>query len=310
AGIIHRAFKDVKDPKGYEIARRSVLQLGIDDAPEIYSPKGLHEVLQAARSIMPKDPNLLSDAAVQQKIDIANKSRAPSTALTFDQRMQVAQAGKTDINMGAAEKEEQKARGKRLDATAGKLQERAAAAENTIAQLNIAQTLDVRTGGLAPLKKWAASYIQGIGFDPTVWGLESATNAQAFEGVMNNIVLTKMQAQKGPQTENDAARIEQTLANLRNTPEANKFLFRSAEALARRDLEQARFFEDHYAKNRTYDGALRAWDQFKRETPLLATDPDTGQTIFFNEFEQGVMRVNRGVTRQQVVEFWRTEYGG
>ncbi|WP_282608451.1 hypothetical protein [Pelagibius sp. Alg239-R121] len=332
AGIIHRAFKDVKDPKGYEIARRSVLRLGIDDAPEVYSPKGLHEVLQAARSIMPKDPNLLSDAAAQQKIDIANKSRAPAKPqlplsavgkLKFDLDRGAISQGEYDAAVtkattstplvsfgGEREKEEQKARGKRLDATAGEIHETARAAENTLAQLAIARTLDVRTGGLAPLKKWAASYSQSFGVDPSVWGLESASDAQAFEGIMNNIVLTKMQAQKGPQTENDAARIEQTLANLRNTPEANRFLFRSAEALARRDLEQARFFEDHYAKNRTYDGALRAWDKFKRETPLLATDPDTGQTIFFSEFERGVMRVNRGATRQQVVEFWRAEYGG
>jgi len=340
APLITGTLSDVWDQSEYDLVLPILRQYpDLDDLPDVYDRKQIGVMVQMAQHLVPDPKNQgYTLSSGQARYDANNNLVASgptadpkrttdelSLAGGMVQPRQSFDGGRTWENVGAPysrrsntplvsidgtrEKEEQKARGKRLDASAGKIHERAESARNTIAQLKIARSLDVRTGGLAPLKKWAASYAASFGADPTVWGIDSATNAQAFEGIMNNLVLTKMQAQKGPQTENDAARIEQTLANLRNTPQANEFLFRSAEAMARRDIEQARFYEEHYAKNGTYDGADRAWDEFKRATPLLATDPDTGQTIFFDEFERGVMRVNRGVTRQQVVDFWRSEYG-
>ncbi len=340
APLITGTLANVGDQNEYDLVLPILRQYpDLDTLPDVFDKDQIGVMVQMAQHLVPDPKNQGYTLGVNQNRYDANNNLVASGPAADPKRTtdelslpdgmvqprESFDGGQTWENVGAPysrrsntplvnidgtrEKEEQKARGKRLDASAGKIHERATAAQDTLAQLGIARTLDVRTGGLAPLKKWAASYAASFGADPTVWGLETATNAQAFEGIMNHMVLTKMQAQKGPQTENDAARIEQTLANLRNTPEANEFLFRSAEALARRDIEQARFYEDHYAKNGTYDGADRAWDEFKRNTPLLATDPDTGQTIFFDEFERGVMRVNRGVTRQQVVEFWRSEYG-
>ena len=310
AGIIHNALKDVTDPQGYAVARQSLMNIGIDDVPETYNPKLTAQVLQAAKAIMPRDPNLLSAEAAKQKVDIANQSRTPS--LTFDQKMKLAQAGKssTNVNMPPAEKEEQKALGKYLVKSYEGIQEAATAAEDTLAQLAIARSIPVETGADAPMRAAIGAYAQALSIDPQSVGLDQVSGAQALTGVMNNLVLTKMQAQKGPQTENDAARIEATLARLGNTPAANDFLFRSAEALAVRDIERAQFYRAHRQETGSFDGAESAWDKHKAQTPLVGTHPETRQPVFYYEFENLVKRANPGASRDQILKLWRSKYDG
>jgi hypothetical protein len=90
---------------------------------------------------------------------------------------------------------------------------------------------------------------------------EFASNAQVFRAQAMDIVLQKQLLQKGPQTESDARRLEQTMFQLGNTPEANKFLIDIATAQIRQDIDRAQFYRDWFRSNRTYDGAEDAWEQ-------------------------------------------------
>ncbi|TQV80315.1 hypothetical protein [Denitrobaculum tricleocarpae] len=314
AGILNRSFKNVKDPQSYAAVRQGLLRIGINDIPEVYNPNEVANVLAMSQAIMaPQEGFTLSQGQQRFNVDgtpvasVAPKSKLLSDA-ELKQKMQVAQAGKTDIDLGTQEKEEQKQRGKFLVENFSAISERASAAEQTLQQLAIARAIPVETGAAAPMKAAIGAYARALGFEPEAIGLDQASSAQAFTGIMNNLVLTKMQAQKGPQTENDAARIEATLARLGNTPEANDFLFRSAEALERRAVEQRRFYESHFAANGTYDGAGPAWDKFKVETPLVGTNPKSGVPVFFHEFAKEVMRVNRGATQEQILDLWKSKY--
>lgn len=73
------------------------------------------------------------------------------------------------------------------------------------------------------------------------------------------VVLQKQLAQKGPQTESDALRMQQTGAQLGNTADANRFVIAVARAQNNRQIKQQRFFDDYWRKHSTYEGAEDAW---------------------------------------------------
>lgn len=214
----------------------------------------------------------------------------------------------TQVTIGA-EKAEATEFGKELVKQYSAVAERAGSAEDAIAQLSIAKNIDVSTGALEPLKASTAAFAESLGFDPAKIGLESATNAQAFTGIMQNLVLTKMQAQKGPQTENDAKRIEATLANLKNTPEAKDFLIDTAIALEERAIEQRDFYEQYRENKGTLSGANKAWNEFKNKTPLFGKNPSTGRPVFYNQFRRAIREANPGASDDQILKLWREKYG-
>jgi len=215
----------------------------------------------------------------------------------------------TQVNM-ESEREESKARGKQLVSQFGSISERANAASDNLEQLHISKNIDVSTGALEPLKKSVASFAQGLGFNPENLGLENATNAEAFTGIMQNLVLTKMQAQKGPQTENDAKRIENTLASLGNTPQARVFLTNAAIAIEERRIEQRNFYLDWEEKNGSFKGAEQSWDQHKRNTPLFGVNPNTNRPVFYNEFFSKMREANPNADSGEILDLWRVKYNG
>ncbi len=72
-----------------------------------------------------------------------------------------------------------------------------------------------------------------------------ATDAQVFNSQAKEVVLQKQLAQKGPQTESDAKRIEETGASLGNTPAANKFILDVAMAQNDRDIAYYNFLDSY-----------------------------------------------------------------
>lgn len=140
---------------------------------------------------------------------------------------------------------------------------------------------------------------------PIVGDIDSA---QKFVGSLQNLVLEKLQAQKGPQTENDARRIEKTVASLGNTPEARDFLLRSAEALALRDVARRDFYDDFLTENETLKGADQAWSQYMGGAPMFAENPNSGQQVFLFEFMDAVKKANPGASRDDIMGLWREKY--
>lgn len=218
--------------------------------------------------------------------------------------------GATTVRLAPQEQEESKAEGKRLVSAATKVFEEGDAALSQLQTIQIAKSIPVPKGSLEPLKAKASALLEGLGVDPGIVGLDSATNAQAFTGIMQNAVLNKLQAQKGPQTENDAKRIEQTVATLGNTEDAANFLMDAAAALRRRDIEKAEFWTDWRSERGTYNGARKAWNDRIKKTPLVGTNPNSGLPVFYYDFQEKVMQANPGASMDDVKELWSRKYGG
>jgi hypothetical protein len=249
--------------------------------------------------------------AVKNAIALGYK---PGTPEWNDFITKTAQPGSTNVNMPVLEKEQDKEFGKELVKEYSDVRTAGMAGENAIAQLQIARKIPVTTGATAPLFAQVGAIAESLGFNREKvleqFGLGQASTAQQFEGVMQNLVLTKMQAQKGPQTENDAKRIESTLANMRNTPEAKDFLLRTSQALAQRDVDRHQFYEQYRAQSGTFEGASSAWRQQIADQPMVGFNPKSKQPVFYSEFVSAMAEDNPGLSQSEIRKLWAEKYGG
>ena len=181
-----------------------------------------------------------------------------------------AKAGRPVVNASASlppqEKQEQKDYGGLLVSNFKGLQESAAAARRENATLSGLEKIPLETNALTPANVTVSSWIAALGGGDRF--KDVASQGQGFTGFAKELVLARQQAQKGPQTEADARRLEQSTAQLGNTTEANKLLVAFNKAVNKRIIEQERFFSDWRAKKGTFDGAERAWFEGKGGTSV------------------------------------------
>lgn len=194
----------------------------------------------------------------------------------------------------------------------GSVLERADSSQEILDNLSQFELIDVETGALEPAKVGLAAIVEGFGVDAS--GIANVSNAEAFNAVSNTLVNKVLNAAKGPQTDQDAARAKQTIANLGDTPAGAKFKINAMKALAMRDVEMAEFIQDKMDNQRangemvSFSKARTEWNNFKRETPLLSSavkNPSTGLPVFFYEFKENAQRKRPGITEQEVLEAWR-----
>jgi hypothetical protein len=218
------------------------------------------------------------------------------------------QSSLVSINQ-AQETEESKAFGKSLVSDYDSIKEKANNSATALQQYQMAKNIDVETSGaLEPWKVAGVALAEGLGVDTGM--LDRATNAQAFQGIMENMVLSKMQAQKGPQTENDTKRIQSTLASLGNTEDARIFLLDAGEALERENIEKQQFWSKwRETHNGTFEGAQSAWNKFKDKTPFLAKNPNTGRPVFFSQYIDRMRQANPDAEYADFVDLWQKKYG-
>jgi len=190
---------------------------------------------------------------VAQKKDIAAAGR-PTTSITT--KLEGAEAGaKGSLNVETY---------KGIQTTANAA--RALAPKLTAIRSKLNEGFE--TGVFAPAKAQAAAFLSAIGvkdtIDPAtgkkVGPLQYATDAQTFKAAAQERVLERQLEQKGVQTTSDAARMEQTFARLGNTTEANRFLVDVADAQGKMAVQQQKFWDDWWNKNRTYEGVEQAWN--------------------------------------------------
>lgn len=115
-------------------------------------------------------------------------------------------------------------------------------ARGTLASIQAARNLDLRTGWGTEAMSKGANFLVGLGLG---WeeAQKLASNSQMFGSVAMDRLLKTLQMQVGPQTEGDAARASQTWVTLQNTPQANEFILDFAEAQARQQARKAAFYE-------------------------------------------------------------------
>jgi len=118
------------------------------------------------------------------------------------------------------------------------------------------------SGMFAEGKITAGKAAQFVGVDPSVFGLskDEIISGEKFRSVTKDLVLQKQIAQKGPQTDSDRAVMEDTLAKLGNTPEANQAIIDFSIAQNDRDIAYADFVRKFARENNgNPTGAEDAW---------------------------------------------------
>lgn len=229
------------------------------------------------------------------KTGMKTRVKPPQNAITIDQRAQTA---------------EQNAWGNYLVNEDFKaIDQKAKGAEEEKRQIQIAKNIDVNTGALEPAKANIAKYLQSMGVDPKTVGLQDATTPQAVTAVMNNVVLSRMVAQKGVLSDRDTALIHGSVANLGNTPEAFRFLLDTSEAMAERSIEQRDFYANFRERTGSLNGAAQAWRKHTKDTPLVSKTK-TGVPIFYSEWKKAIEKANPGASEEDIIRLWRTKYGG
>jgi hypothetical protein len=199
---------------------------GIELTPELRTAIG-------ATKLAPDQKQALLDLAA---------AKAPKTALTVQSQ---SEAG---------------AYGEALSDRFTEIRKQADLANSQLANLDVAQRIlddGFKTGFGTEWKAAASSVLSSLGVKNAE---RFATNAQVFLAQSRSALLTKQLEQKGPQTENDAKRIDQTFASLGNTLEANKFLIAHARAMALRNRELVTFWQKYRRENGTFDGAQEAYE--------------------------------------------------
>lgn len=229
----------------------------------------------------------------------------------------VLDSGKSGTNVSIVQEaeakgltEEQKALGKSRVKRFEGLQEASDNAIDQNEQLAQLEGVDFQTGFGQETKTQLANalnFVFGDGFGADLLDA-NIVGMQAYRAISKRMQATELNKAKGPQTEGDAKRIADTLANVTNEAEANRFLIQSTRATNDRKIEQARFYEQILDRDGSLKKADREWAKYKRETPMVSdsvTDPKTGLPMFFNEFIRQGKRHNPGASQEQLINAWR-----
>jgi hypothetical protein len=247
----------------------------------------------------------------QEAIDASNmendrRFNRVKTPAQQAQAIAIAQAKKPP----GLENEYNKARGKNLAKTEQGVQDAGQAAVNTNSYLNMAKTfINDPNNTASEFGAMVGKTAQSLGV-PLPAGFEKrVTNATSFEAMMGNILAQKLAQQKGPQTDRDATRMANTLATLKNTPEAKTFLIDAARAMNQRDIDKAAFYRDHITKNTNSIGANRAWNDKIKDMPLFGNNKSTKMPVFFEGFMKNNKKAYPNMTDNQLRQEWKKLYG-
>jgi hypothetical protein len=189
--------------------------------------------------------------------------RMPMSPEKLGQQRELRAAGAPQISLGPQEKAEKGAFGTLLVDNFKDIQARARSGQQFLPSLETASRVleqGLQTGFGETFKKDAARVLVGLGL-----GSEEAQrnveNAQLFTAAVKNQVLQKLAEQKGPQTDQDAARAEETIAGMDKETDVNKFLIDLQKTIIKQDVAKEKFFSNWRRENGSFDGAEEAWQE-------------------------------------------------
>lgn len=128
-----------------------------------------------------------------------------------------------------------------ITATHNPVQEAGNAARAMTSQLDTLTNVNFQTGWGAEAKAGAANVLAALGVKDAA---KYASDAQKFQQVAMERNMTMLGAQKGPQTEGDSQRAQQTFVMLKNTPQANQYIADLTRANANLAAKKASFYAD------------------------------------------------------------------
>ena len=176
------------------------------------------------------------------------------------------------VNMGDAEKEEQKVIGRTFGESYQELQKDAQNARNEIDMFGTLKELSTQTetGKLEPFKTQLAGYAQSLGVP-----INDRYNAnQMFEAISNKLTVMARkvgegQILAGQISDSDREFLKRSVPELGKLPEANKMLIDWNLKLANRRVELSRLGEEYYNKNGTMKGFNEARSVWVSKNPLF-----------------------------------------
>ncbi len=177
-------------------------------------------------------------------------------------------------------------------------------------QLSQLSQINTETGFGVQARGTLAAAINGIfGEDvgDNFFNVDSSA-IQAYNALSNKMVNSELNKAKGPQTEGDAKRARDTIANITNEQQANAFIIASLRATNARKIEQAAFYQNILETEGTLKNADKEWASFKRKTPMLSTTikhAGSNLPMFYNEFKQQAQAANPTISDQLVIDMWR-----
>lgn len=150
----------------------------------------------------------------------------------------------------------------------------------------------------------AAQY--GILDKNTVAGLET------YRAIAQDFANQKLNEAKGPQTEGDAQRINQTIMGLDKAQDANDFLIAVLKEENSRKIQKQRFVNTYLEQNggrtsQNFESALTAWEARMEQTPMIGTvtDKKSGLPMLYSNFVKQAKEANKGATMADINDAWR-----
>lgn len=177
-----------------------------------------------------------------------------------------------------------------------------------LARLNIMKNFDIKTGAFEPFKAKLAGIASGLGFSDLAKNIGDAPKAEALQSLSTQLVNTVLNAAKGPQTDQDAARAFDTIAKLGDTQEAFQFKLKMLSALEQRNVDKFRFINNEKKKGLALNEAFGLWDEENLKNPIISkrNSNSTGLPMFFEDFEKQMRSNpnNKGASKADIVEAW------
>lgn len=115
-------------------------------------------------------------------------------------------------------------------------------AQEMLSNINAMRSIPITTGWGTGAQAAAANVLTAMGMASDKVS-QYASNAQAFNSMAMTQVNKVLNAAKGPQTDQDARRAQQTFASLGNTPQANAFILDYAQAAADMQARKAAYYQ-------------------------------------------------------------------
>lgn len=300
---------DQANDKQANQAKENIEQMGrmLNVVRNTQDPAQREVKYQQARSMLPKETQakmslnysdneidltlaklgLMADVAEHKVLKFGGEDILYKDGKEIGRERTATKAPLVSVNTGGDKKESEKLaelRVKRLD----EIQQKAIQAEESIEAISQIRAIDLDTGLGIETRGQIAKVWDAMGGDGKALTGVDPSDVQKFKAVALKQVLDVMASQKGPQTDQDAQRIEKTVASLGNTREANDFVLDAATSIANRKIEQAMFYENYLEENETVKGADAQWRDFKSKTPMVSDvikDPESGRPLFFYQFK-------------------------
>ena len=166
------------------------------------------------------------------------------------------------------------------------------------------------TGPTQDFRASANALFADLGIPISPDKINQISNLAQYKGALNQLVLTEQLKQKGPQTESDAKRIQESFGKVTNIQEANQLILNYQLALAERETLLAQMAEEYRQRTGKIEGWRQHLRDYVRKTPLAGYNPKSGRLVFWNEFVDQVREQNPDLSDEQIMEIWRTKYAG